>query len=185
MENKKIGIIVGSIRKDAYTKKLADFLIANTPSGYQLEKIEIANLPLYNQDYDEANEPENYSVFRNKVIGMTGIIFITPEHNRSVPAALKNALDVGSRPYGKSVWNNKPAMVISSSVSGISGFGANHHLRQTLTFLNMPAMQQPEIYLANVQDYFNEKGELVKEESAKFLLDGLKSYIDFTEKFLK
>lgn len=185
MENKKIGIIVGSIRKDAYTKKLADFLIANTPSGYQLEKIEIADLPLYNQDYDEANEPENYSVFRNKVKGMNGIIFITPEHNRSVPAALKNALDVGSRPYGKSVWNNKPAMIISSSISGISGFGANHHLRQTLTFLNMPTMQQPEIYLANVQEYFNEKGELVKEDSAKFLKDGLKSYIDFTEKFLK
>nr|WP_091526247.1 NADPH-dependent FMN reductase [Paenimyroides ummariense] len=147
--------------------------------------ITIDDLPLYNQDYDEANEPATYAVFRKKVKSMEGIIFITPEHNRSLPAALKNALDVGSRPYGKSVWNSKPAMIISSSISGISGFGANHHLRQSLTFLNMPTMQQPEIYLANVQDYFNEKGELVKEDSAKFLKDALKSYLNFAEKYLK
>ena len=183
--DRKIGIIVGSIRKDAYTKKLADFLISNTPPGYQFEIIKIDDLPLYNQDYDESNEQETYAVFRKKVKSMDGIIFITPEHNRSVPAALKNTLDVGSRPYGKSVWNSKPAMIISSSISGISGFGANHHLRQSLTFLNMPTMQQPEIYLANVQDYFNGKGELVKEDSAKFLKDALKSYLNFAEKFFK
>lgn len=183
MQNKNIGIVVGSIRKDAYTKKIADFLIENSPKDYQLEIIKIADLPLYNQDYDEAGEPENYSAFRKTVKSTDGIIFITPEHNRSVPAALKNALDVGSRPYGKNVWDGKPAMVISSSISGISGFGANHHLRQMLTFLNMPTLQQPEVYLANVQDYFNDKGELTKEDSAKFLKGALKSYFDFAEKF--
>lgn len=185
MANKTIGIVVGSIRKDAYTKKIADFLMANTPEGYQLETIEIADLALYNQDYDERDEPKNYASFREQVKSKDGIIFITPEHNRSIPAALKNALDVGSRPYGKSVWNSKPALVISSSISGISGFGANHHLRQMLSFLNMPTLQQPEVYLANVQDFFDESGQLVKEDSGKFLLDALQAYIDFASKFIK
>ena len=185
MKKKSIGIIVGSIRKDAYTKKIADFLISKAPEGYSLETINIADLPLYNQDYDEADEPENYSSFRKKVKDKDGIIFVTPEHNRSVPAALKNALDVGSRPYGKNVWDGKPCFVISSSVSGISGFGANHHLRQTLTFLNMPALQQPEVYLPNVQDYFNEKGELIKEDTASFLTESLKTYLDFASKYIK
>src|SRR5690606_1117891 len=107
------------------------------------------------------------------------------EHNRSVPAALKNALDVGSRPYGKNVWNGKPALIISSSISGISGFGANHHLRQMLAFLNMPTVQQPEVYLANVQDYFDDSGNLVKDDTAQFLRKVLNDYIQFVSKFQK
>lgn len=183
MKEKTIGVIVGSIRKEAFTKKIAEFLIQNAPKGYHFEKIEIANLPLYNQDYDQEGEPTVYSPFREKVKSLDGVIFITPEHNRSVPAALKNALDVGSRPYGQNVWNAKPAMVISSSISGISGFGANHHLRQMLAFLNMPTMQQPELYLANVQDYFDENGNFTKEDTAKFLLQSLNTYLDFASKF--
>lgn len=180
---KTIGIIVGSIRKEAFTKKISKFLLQNTPEGYRFERIEIAELPLYSQDYDEAGEPSNYSPFREKIKSMDGIIFITPEHNRSIPAALKNALDVGSRPYGQNVWNAKPAMVISSSISDISGFGANHHLRQMLAFLNMPTMQQPEVYLANVQDYFDDKGQLTKKDTADFLLKSLDSYLNFASKF--
>ncbi|HLW62514.1 MAG TPA: NAD(P)H-dependent oxidoreductase [Flavobacterium sp.] len=183
MKEKTIGVVVGSIRKEAFTKKIAEFLIQNASKDYRFEKIEIANLPLYNQDYDQEGEPAVYSPFREKVKSLDGVIFITPEHNRSVPAALKNALDVGSRPYGQNVWNAKPAMVISSSISGISGFGANHHLRQMLTFLNMPTMQQPELYLANVQDYFDENGNLTKEDTAKFLLQSLNTYLDFASKF--
>lgn len=183
MAAKRIGIVVGSIRKAAYTKKIADFLIAHTPEGYQLELIEIADLPLYNQDYDASGSPAVYDDFRQKIKAVAGIIFITPEHNRSIPAALKNALDVASRPYGKNVWDAKPAMVISSSISGISGFGANHHLRQVLTFLNMPTLQQPEVYLANVQDYFDDNGKLVKKETATFLLEALNAYISFTSRF--
>lgn len=183
MKEKTIGVVVGSIRKEAFTKKIAEFLIQNASKDYRFEKIEIANLPLYNQDYDQEGEPAVYSPFREKVKSLDGVIFITPEHNRSVPAALKNALDVGSRPYGQNVWNAKPAMVISSSISGISGFGANHHLRQMLAFLNMPTMQQPELYLANVQDYFDENGNLTKEDTAKFLLQSLNTYLDFASKF--
>lgn len=183
MADKRIGIVVGSIRKDAYTKKIADFLIENTPEGYHFEQLNIAELPLYNQDYDEAGTPAAYDVFRKEVKSTDGIIFITPEHNRSIPAALKNALDVASRPYGKNAWDAKPAMVISSSISGISGFGANHHLRQTLTFLNMPTLQQPEVYLAKVQDYFDESGKLTKKDAAEFLLKALDAYLSFASKF--
>lgn len=183
MSEKVIGIVVGSIRKEAFTKKIGKFLVANAPAGYRFDFIEIADLPIYNQDYDDANEPANYAPFREKVRSMNGIIFVTPEHNRSVPAALKNALDVGSRPYGKNVWNGKPALIISSSISGISGFGANHHLRQMLAFLNMPTVQQPEVYLANVQDYFDDSGNLVKDDTAQFLRKVLNDYIQFVSKF--
>lgn len=184
MINKKIGLVVGSIRKKAYTGMVADYLIQHAPSGYDFERIEIADLPLYSQDYDSADEPSVYAQFRTKVKALDGVIFITAEHNRSVPAALKNALDVGSRPYGQVVWSGKPAMVISSSVSGISGFGANHHLRQILTFLNMPTMQQPEVYLAKVQEYFNEEGVLIKEDTGEFLLKVVDAYLSFADKFI-
>lgn len=184
MADRKIGIVVGSIRKDAYTKKIADFLMDNVPDGYHFLQVEIADLPLYNQDYDTADTPANYPTFRQQIQDLDGVIFITPEHNRSIPAALKNALDIGSRPYGKNVWDAKPAMVISSSISGISGFGANHHLRQCLTFLNMPTLQQPEVYLANVQDYFDEAGKWIKEDSAKFLLDSVKAYLQFADRVI-
>lgn len=183
MNIKSIGVIVGSIRKEAFTKKIADFLIQNAPENYRFESVEIAYLPLYNQDYDQENEPTEYAPFREKIKSFDGIIFVTPEHNRSVPAALKNALDVGSRPYGQNVWNAKPAMVVSSSISGISGFGANHHLRKVLAFLNMPTMQQPELYLANVQEYFDEKGHLAKKDTADFLIKALDSYVNFASKF--
>lgn len=184
MNEHVIGIVVGSIRKEAFTKKIGEFLVANAPKSHRFEFIEIADLPIYNQDYDESGEPDNYSKFREKVRSMQGIIFVTPEHNRSIPAALKNALDVGSRPYGKNVWDGKPALVVSSSISGISGFGANHHLRQMLAFLNMPALQQPEVYLANVQNYFDESGQLVNDETASFLRSAINAYITFLSKFL-
>lgn len=183
MNIKSIGVVVGSIRKEAFTKKIADFLIQNASENHRFESVEIAHLPLYNQDYDQENEPAEYASFREKIKSFDGIIFVTPEHNRSVPAALKNALDVGSRPYGQNVWNAKPSMVISSSISGISGFGANHHLRQILAFLNMPTMQQPELYLANVQEYFDENGQLAKKDTADFLIKALDSYINFASKF--
>lgn len=185
MADKTIGVIVGSLRKESYNKKVADFLIENSPEGYRLELIEIGQLPLYNQDYDEEGSPYSYGSFRQQVKAAQGIIFVTPEYNRSVPGGLKNALDVGSRPYGSSVWDGKPSLVISSSISSISGFGANHHLRQSLTFLNMPVLQQPEAYLANVQDFFDDNGKLTKEDTAKFLRQVLDAYIGFLEKLVK
>ena len=179
MAAKTVGILVGSLRKESFSKKIANFLIGHAPDGYTLECVEIKDLPLYNQDYDEADTPESYAPFREKIKSLDAVIFITPEYNRSVPAALKNAIDVGSRPYGESVWDGKHALVISSSISNLSGFGANHHLRQSLVFLNMPTLQQPEVYLANVQNLFDDDGQLHKEDTAKFLQGVLQSFIEF------
>lgn len=184
MANRKIGIVVGSIRKKAYTGMVADYLMQQTPSGCDFERIFIADLPIYNQDYDKEGLPGSYKPFREKVKALDAVIFITPEHNRSIPAALKNALDVGSRPYGQNVWDGKPAMIISSSISGLSGFGVNHHLRQVLTFLNMPTLQQPEVYLANIQECFDENGVLINESYGQFIQSALDAYLTFANKLI-
>ncbi len=161
MSKKSIGLFVGSLRKGSYSKKLANAITALAPDGFDFTIIPIGDLPLYNQDYDDDNQvPAAYTAFRNALDQVQGVIFITPEYNRSVPAVLKNALDVGSRPYGKNKWNAKPGLVISCSMGGLSGFGANHHLRQSLVFLNVPVLQQPEIYLANIKECFDESGKL-------------------------
>lgn len=121
--------------------------------------------------------------FRNTIKGLDAVLFVTPEYNRSVPGVLKNALDVGSRPYGESVWNGKPAAIISQSISNLSGFGANHHLRQTLAFLNMPVVQQPEVYIANAQDLIDENGKINNEETIQFLQGFVDTFVDLIKKY--
>jgi chromate reductase len=130
--------------------------------------VEIGDLPFYNEDSD-VKPPEQYTAFRNRIKSSDGVLFVTPEYNRSVPAVLKNALDVGSRPYGKNSWDGKPGAVVSVSISSLGGFGANHHLRQSLVFVNVPAMAQPEAYIASAQNLFNEKGELINDSTKEFL----------------
>ncbi len=130
---------------------------------------------MYNEDLD-INPPEEWTSFRNKVKTFDGIIFVTPEYNRSLPAALKNAIDIASRPYGQSAWNGKPAAVMTVSQGAMGGFGANHHLRQTLVFLNMPAMQQPEAYIGNAGKLFDADGSLTDASVSKFLSDFIGSY---------
>lgn len=154
------------------------------PEGYEAEIVEIGNLPLYNQDFDDYNNvPAEYTTFRNKIKEMNAVLFITPEYNRSVPAVLKNALDVGSRPYGKSVWDGKPAAVISQSPGNLSAFGANHHLRQSLVVLNMPTVQQPEAYIANVATLFDENGKINKQDTIQFLQSFVDAFVDLIKKY--
>lgn len=149
----KIAIIVGSLRKESYNRKIARSVCAIRGDNIQCEMVEIGDLPLYNQDFDSlAQQPEQYVRFRDQVRGVDGILFCTPEYNRGIPGVLKNAIDVGSRPYGQSVWDKKPAAIVSASIGAIGGFGANHQLRQSCVFLNMPVMQQPEAYLSNISD---------------------------------
>ncbi|WP_312526932.1 NAD(P)H-dependent oxidoreductase [Paracoccus sp. (in: a-proteobacteria)] len=167
--DRKVAVIVGSLRKESLNRKLANALIAQAPSGLSFEHIEIGDLPHYNEDLDTATPPASWTRFRNDLSRADAVLFVTPEYNRSVPGALKNALDVGSRPYGHSVWNGKPAAVVSGSGGGIGGFGANHHLRQSLVFLNMPAMQQPEAYIGGFNDMFDAEGKVKSPETAKFL----------------
>lgn len=168
--SKKIGIIVGSLRKGSFTRSIANELKAQLPEGYEGEFLEIAQLPLFDQDYEaEGATPESYVHFRKQVESCDAFIFATPEYNRSFPAAIKNALDVASRPYGSSKWNGKPAAVVSVSPGAIGGFGANHHLRQVLTFLNVQPVQQPEAYIGSVMNLLDESGK-VKNEDTRALL---------------
>ncbi|WP_405100226.1 NADPH-dependent FMN reductase [Oceanobacillus sp. FSL H7-0719] len=177
----KVGIVVGSIRKNSFSEQLANNIIERFPEDFEAEFIEIANLPLYNQDSDE-NVPEVYTNFRDTVKALDAVVFVTPEHNRSFPAALKNALDVGSRPYGSNVWDGKPALIVSQSPSNLSGFGANHHLRQVLAFLNMPVVQQPEVYIANVMDLLGQDGKITNQDTINFLQTVVDTYVEFVKK---
>lgn len=181
----RIGIIVGSLRKDSINRKVARSIAAFSADALECEFIEIGDLPLYNED-DEANPSAAVTAFRERAGRVDGILFVTPEYNRGVPGLLKNAIDVGSRPYGKSVWDKKPAAVITVSPGAIGGFGANHHLRQYCVFLNMPMMQQPEAYLGQVKpDSFDADGRL-KDGPLKDLVTSLSdAFADWVDLILR
>ncbi|MDE2310422.1 MAG: NAD(P)H-dependent oxidoreductase [Betaproteobacteria bacterium] len=172
---RNVAVIVGSLRKDSINRKVANALAEVAPSGLKLSFIEIGQLPIYNQDYDE-NPPSEWTAFRDRIKAADAVLFVTPEHNRSVPAALKNALDVGSRPYGKSAWSGKSGAVVSASPGSIGGFGANHHLRQSLVFLNVPAMAQPEAYLGGADKLFDANGKLTNDGTRQFLQNFMQAY---------
>ena len=173
-----IAVFVGSLRKESLNRKLAKALAELAPSSLKLEIVEIGQLPLYNQDFDEDPSPV-YVEFRARVRAADGVLFVTPEYNRSVPGALKNALDVASRPYGQSAWNGKPGAVISASPGAIGGFGANHHLRQSLVFLNVPAMQQPEAYIGGADKLFDASGKLANDGTRKFLQQFIEAFTNW------
>ena len=154
MATRKIAVIVGSLRKESFNRKVCKTLMLLAPPTLELEFVEIGDLALYNQD-DEATPPANYIEFRNKIKEFDGVLFATPEYNRSMPGCLKNALDVGSRPYGASAWDGLPCAVISVSPGASGAFGANHHVRQCLVFLNMPCMPQPEVYIGGVDKLYD------------------------------
>lgn len=179
--SKSIAILVGSLRKESYNLKIAKVLAKLAPSSLELKIIPIGDLPLYNEDIDTENPPAAYTRFRNEIAACQGAIFVTPEYNRSIPAVIKNAIDVGSRPYGKSVWSKKPAAVMSVSPGAIGGFGANHHLRQSLVFLDMPTLQQPEAYFGGVANAFDDKGNIT-EKSQAFLQQFIDAYCAWFEK---
>ncbi|WBX83808.1 NADPH-dependent FMN reductase [Sphingosinicella microcystinivorans] len=164
----QVAVLVGSLRKESLNRKMALAVARLAPPSLALNIIEIGDLPLYDEDA-ETNTPEAWKRFRSEVGGSDAALFVTPEYNRSVPGALKNALDVGSRPYGKSVWSGKPAAVMSVSPSAIGGFGANHHLRQSFVFLDMPVLQQPEAYVGGAGKMFDEAGEIVVEGTRDFV----------------
>ena len=154
-----VAVLVGSLRKASINRQLAQALARLAPASLRLEIVEIGDLPLYNEDIDITPPPAPYSAFRERLKQADAVLFVTPEYNRSVPAPLKNAIDVGSRPYGQSVFSGKPAAVVSASPGAIGGFGANHHLRQSLVFLDMPVLQQPEAYLGGAGNFFDENGQ--------------------------
>src|SRR3954452_20728647 len=170
MANYKIAIIIGSLREGSINRKIARSICALRGDNLDCSMIQIGDLDLYNQDLDTDDPPASWARFREQVGAADGILFCTPEYNRGVPGVLKNAIDVGSRPYGQSVFDKKPAAIVTASPGSVGGFGANHQIRQAAVFLNMPIMQAPEAYLGHVtDDSFDESGCL-KEGPLKQLI---------------
>jgi chromate reductase len=180
MTTRNVAVIVGSLRKESLNRKMARAMIALAGDALALRIVEIGNLALYNADL-EADVPEGWSTFRAAVRKADAVLFVTPEYNRTIPGVLKNAIDVGSRPYGKSVWSKKPAAVVSVSPGALGAFGANHSVRQSLVFLDMPAMQQPEAYIGGADKLFDASGELTSDNTRDFLKKFLGAFSQWIE----
>lgn len=184
MSQYKIGIVVGSLRKESFNRKTANAIIELAPQNMSFEFLDIGQLPFFNQDLED-QPPQEWEDFRSKIKEMDAFLFFTPEYNRSIPGVLKNAIDVGSRPYGENSWNDKPAGVVSVSISKISGLGANHHLRQSLVFVNMHTMAQPEAYIGDAAQLFDENGKLTQDDSKEFFITFIKSFEQWIGNFVK
>jgi len=177
-----VSVLVGSLRKGSFTRMVARAMVELAPTSCKCEFVEIGDLPLYNQDSETENPPAGWTNFRNLMRPANAVLFATPEYNRSVPGVLKNAIDVGSRPYGKSVWSGKPTAVVSVSPGAIGGFGANHHLRQSLVFLDMPCMQQPEAYVGHANTLFDDQGKLTNDGTRDFLRKYMETFAVWAER---
>jgi chromate reductase, NAD(P)H dehydrogenase (quinone) len=180
---RNVAVIVGSLRKASLNRKTAHALARLAPESLRLGIVEIGGLPLYDQDRDE-DPPQGWRDFREAVRASDAVLFVTPEYNRSIPAPLKNAIDVGSRPYGQAAWSGKPGAVISVSPGAYGGFGANHHLRQCMVFLDVPMMQQPEAYLGNAGAIFGDDGEVTDARAEKLLRRFIEGYAAWVEQIL-
>jgi chromate reductase, NAD(P)H dehydrogenase (quinone) len=183
MPERKVAVVVGSLRKGSFNRKMALALEKLAPDGLKLDIVEIRDLALYDEDL-EAAPPQAWLDFREAIRARDAVMFVTPEYNRSVPGGLKNAIDVGSRPYGHSVWSKKPCAVVSVSPGAIGGFGANHHLRQSLVFLDMPVLQQPEAYIGGAATLFAEDGSIANENTKKFATGLMQAFAAWIEKVL-
>ena len=174
-------ILVGSLRAGSFNRQVAHYIQANAPADMIFEMGEIGDLPLYNQDFDEASPP-SYERLRGQIRAADGIVFVTPEHNRGMPAAMKNVIDIGSRPAGQSVWNGKPCAVLSASPSSIGGMGANLQLRQSLVVLGAPCLPV-EGYLHSIHNAFNPEGELISEHVQNSLAKFISALQEWVARF--
>jgi chromate reductase len=179
-QDRNVAVFVGSLRKGSLNRMTARALARLAPDHLKLRVVEIGDLPLYDQDLD-ADPPEAWTRFRQEVATADAFLFVTPEYNRSVPGALKNAIDIGSRPYGAGVLRGKPGGIVTVSPGALGGFGANHHLRQILVFLDIPVMQQPEAYVGGAGDLFDEGGEIRNDGTRDFLKKFIDAYADWVE----
>jgi chromate reductase len=178
----KVAVIVGSLRKESICRKAAKALTRLAPEDLKFEFVEIRDLPLYNDDVEAVGAPTPWIRFREQIFSADAVLFVTPEYNRSVPGGLKNAIDVGSRPYGQSAFAKRPAAVMSVSPGAIGGFGANHHLRQSLVFLDMPVLQQPEAYIGGGFELFDEAGEFKSDSTRKFFQTFIKTFAEWIDR---
>ncbi|SAL20083.1 NADPH-dependent FMN reductase [Caballeronia sordidicola] len=177
----KIAVVVGSIRRDSFNKQLAHALISLAPQDFSFEFLDIASLPLYSQDYD-ADFPEAARTLKQKISEADGLLFVTPEYNRSIPGVLKNALDWGSRPWGQSAWANKPGALIGTSVGAIGTALAQAHLRNVLAYLDVPLMGQPEMFIKHDESRIDASGKIVNEDTRKFLQAFVDKYVAWVKR---
>ena len=176
MSQYQIAVIVGSLRRDSINRKLANALIKLGPSEFSFKQLEIGDLPLYNQDNDE-NQAEPVKRLKSEIRAASGVIFVTPEYNRSIPGVLKNALDNASRPYGQSAWAGKPAGVLGASIGTIGSAVAQQHLRTILAYLDMPTLGQPEAFLQVREGFFDEVGNFASANTANFVQAWMDRYV--------
>lgn len=177
----RVGLLLGSLRQNATSARLARALETMLPADWALERLPIGDMPFYNPD-DEVQAPASWRQFRQRILACDALLFVTPEYNRSIPAALKNAIDVGSRPYGQSVWNGKPAAIVTFSPGNLGGFGANHQLRQAFVCLNMPTMPAPEVYLSGAATLLDDQGDIANPDTRAFLERAMASFVQWVER---
>jgi len=175
MAKYNIAVVVGSLRKDSFNQKLATAMQKLFPADFSFTQVRIGDLPLYNQD-DDSSPAAQVTRLKNEISAAQGVLFFTPEYNRSIPGVLKNAIDHASRPYGKSAWNGKPAGVVGASVGPVGTALAQQHLRNILAYLNMPTLGQPEAFIHNKEGLYDEAGN-IGEASKKFLQGWVDAYV--------
>jgi chromate reductase len=180
-----VAVLIGSLRRDSVNRKAALALARLAPPHLNLRILEIRELPLYDEDIEAAGAPAAWTRFREELRASDAVLFVTPEYNRSVPGALKNAIDVGSRPYGSSAWAGKPAAVMTLLPGALGGFGANHHLRQSLVFLDMPVLQQPEAYVGNAFTLFDKAGEFTADSTQGFFTGYMAAFAEWIDRTAK
>jgi chromate reductase len=178
---KQIGYVVGSLRKESFNRKLAAALVKLGPPDFTFKEIRIGDLPLYNQDDDKTQAPEVQRL-KTEIRSCDGVLFVTPEYNRSIPGVLKNALDHASRPYGQNAWAGKPAGVMGCSIGNIGTAVSQSHLRTILAYLDMPTLGQPEVYLHVKDGFFDDAGNLANAETKKFLHGWLDKYVAWVKR---
>lgn len=182
MSKYKVAIVAGSLRKDSFSEKLGNVLTQMFSDDFEAELVSIDGLELYNPDLETDTPPVHWTEFRVAIKASDAVLFISPEYNRSMPAGLKNAIDVGSQPGPENVWNNMPGAVVSIGAGTIGGFGAAHHLRQSVVYLNMLLMQAPEAYVAGIHTIFDEDGNVIVESTQTFLQNVIDSFEAWVKK---
>lgn len=175
-----VAVLVGSLRRESWTRKVAQAMVGLAPPSLSCEIVDWSQVQVFNQDLED-DPPAANAAFKARIRKADAVLFATPEYNRSVPGGLKNLLDVASRPGGDSAWKGKPAAIVSVTPYGLGGFGANHHLRQPLVFLDMPTLQQPEAYVSKVAELFDANGRLTNADTETFLRGFMQAYADWIE----
>jgi|ERR1700674_331850 chromate reductase, NAD(P)H dehydrogenase (quinone) len=175
MSKYQIAVVVGSLRRESINRKLANAVVKLAPAEFSFKHLEIGGLPLYNQD-DDANQAESVKQLKSQIAAAQGLLFVTPEYNRSMPGVLKNAIDHASRPYGQSAWAGKPAGVLGGSVGPIGTAIAQQHLRNVLAYLDVPTLGQPEVFIQVKDGLFDSAGNIANADSKKFLQTWMDKY---------